>query len=295
MEDPHTIRLHDGRTLAFDDVGDPAGLPVLYLHGTPDSRRSRHPDDGLARAAGVRLIAVDRPGAGDSTPDRGGRLADLGHDLGALLDHLGLGEAGLLGWSAGGLSALAAATVLGRRVAAMALVATVPPVEAYDDPAVVAALGPGRRGFAELAAELAPAEVAREVAPYLVPLPLTPELALAHVLEGAGDQGRAELATVPGAAEALADGVLASVADGSAGLEHDTARQLERGLDLSAVLARVRSFHGDLDPISPPAVGAWLAARLRDVVLDVTVGAGHHLLFPRWQEILVALRSDAHR
>ncbi|MGK2949125.1 MAG: alpha/beta fold hydrolase [Acidimicrobiales bacterium] len=295
MEDPHTIRLHDGRTLAFDDVGDRAGLPVLYLHGTPDSRRSRHPDDGLARAAGVRLIAVDRPGAGDSTPDPDGRLADLGRDLAALLEHLGVGEVALLGWSAGGLSALAAATVLGRRVAAMALVATVPPVEAYGDPAVVAALGPGRRGFVELAAELSPAEVAREVAPYLVPLPLTAALALEHVLDGAGEQGRVELASVPGAAEALAEGLIGSVAAGPAGLEHDTVRQLERGLDLAAVRAPVRSLHGGLDPISPPAVGAWLAARLPDAAVDVRREAGHHLLFTRWEEILVALRSDAHR
>lgn len=295
MEDPHTIRLHDGRTLAFDDVGDPGGLPVLYLHGTPDSRRSRHPDDGLARTAGVRLIAVDRPGAGDSTPDGGGRLADLGHDLRALLDHLRLGEVGLLGWSAGGLTALAAATVLGRRVVSVALVATVPPVEAYDDPAVVAALGPGRQGFAELAAELPPEEVAREVAPYLVPFPLTADLALEHVLDAAGEQGRAELAAVPGAAQALAEGLLGSVASGLDGLEHDTARQLEPGLDLTAVRAPVRSFHGGLDPISPPAVGEWLVGRLPAAVLDITPHAGHHLLFTRWEEILASVRAAAHR
>ena len=35
------------RTLTLDDVGDPEGVPVLYLHGTPDSRLSRHPDDGV--------------------------------------------------------------------------------------------------------------------------------------------------------------------------------------------------------------------------------------------------------
>ena len=54
--------LADGRQLCFDDVGDPAGRPVLYVHGTPDSRRARHPDDAVLPAAGVRLVAVDRPG-----------------------------------------------------------------------------------------------------------------------------------------------------------------------------------------------------------------------------------------
>jgi pimeloyl-ACP methyl ester carboxylesterase len=62
------LRRPGGRTVGYDDTGDPAGRPVLYLHGTPDSRLSRHPDDGLAAAAGVRLLAVDRPGYGATSP-----------------------------------------------------------------------------------------------------------------------------------------------------------------------------------------------------------------------------------
>jgi pimeloyl-ACP methyl ester carboxylesterase len=289
---PSTITLPDGRRLAFDDVGAPDGVPVVYLHGTPDSRLARHPDDAVAAALGVRLLAVDRPGAGDSDPDPTGDLAALGHDLVALLDHLDLPDACLLGWSAGGLAALAAASVLGPRAAGLALVATVPPVEAYRDESVLAALGPSRRAFAELAVEVPAAELATEVAPYLVPLPITAELALEHVLEGAGEHGRAELAEVPGADAALARGVLGSVAHGVEALTADVARQLEPGLDLGRVTARVRTFHGGADPISPPAVGAWLVARLPDAVLDLSVGAGHHLLFPRWAGILRAVRRD---
>ena len=63
-----SVPLAGGRTLTLDDVGDPAGVPVVYLHGTPDSRLARHPDDGLASAAGVRLLAVDRPGYGGTSP-----------------------------------------------------------------------------------------------------------------------------------------------------------------------------------------------------------------------------------
>ena len=52
-------------------------------------------------------------------------------------------------------SAVAAATALGERVAGIGLVATIPPVEAYEDAALVASLGTGRRAFAELAREVA--------------------------------------------------------------------------------------------------------------------------------------------
>ncbi len=293
MVAPSTLRLPDGRTLAFDDIGDPGAPVVVYLHGTPDSRLARHPDDAVTAATGVRLLAVDRPGAGDSDLHRDGTLCSLGHDLELLLDHLEVPRVILLGWSAGGLIALGAATVLGERVAAVGLVGPVPPVEAYTDPGLVASLGPGRQAFVDMAADVPPAELAAELVPYLVPDPLTHDTALEHVLEMAGEQGRRELESVPGAVETLVAALQASVARGRAGLAHDVAVQLEPGLDLALIGAPVRTFHGTLDAVSPPEVGAWLVSRLPDAVLDRSAGGGHHLLFPRWRGILRALQRDA--
>lgn len=292
VEPPRLLTLPEGRILAYDDVGDPAGTPVIYLHGTPDSRLARHPDDSVAAAVGVRLIAVDRPGAGDSSFHAGARLASLGHDLTHLLDELRIDRAALLGWSAGGLFALAAATVLDDRVAAIGLVGSLPPVEAHDDPEVVVALGPARRAVVEMARELAPEELAAELVTYLVPHPLTAELALDHVQESAGERGRAELATVAGATEQLARALEASVQQGLAGLQHDLALQLERGVALEQVRAPVRTFHGSQDGTSPPEVGAWLARHLPNAVLDLVPDGGHHLLFPRWRGILRAVVRD---
>ena len=293
MEPTTTIRLPDGRLLALDDVGDPAGVPVIYLHGTPDSRLARHPDDGAAAAHGVRLLAVDRPGAGASDPHPDGDLAALGHDLRHLLDELGVARAGLLGWSAGGLFALAAAAVLGDRADQVVLVGTLPPVEAYRDPVVLEALGPRRRPFVELALEMPAGELAEEVAPYLVPQPLDAQVAAGHVLEAAGERGRAELASVPGAVEQLAAGLAASVAQGIEGLVHDVVLQLEAGLDLTAVSAQVLTVHGGEDDVSPPEVGQWLAERLHKGRVEVVAGAGHHLLFPRWGDLLRAASAPS--
>ena len=57
---PQLFELPDGRHLAYDEVGAADGTPIVYLHGTPDSRLSRHPDAAVASALGVRLIAIDR-------------------------------------------------------------------------------------------------------------------------------------------------------------------------------------------------------------------------------------------
>lgn len=89
-----TIELGDGRTLGFDDVGDPDGVPVLYVHGSPGSRRARHPDDGVAERLGVRLVAVDRAGAGLSTPNPGGTVGSFAEDAVALADHLAVDQVG---------------------------------------------------------------------------------------------------------------------------------------------------------------------------------------------------------
>ncbi|MEV4974249.1 alpha/beta fold hydrolase [Streptomyces scopuliridis] len=59
------VRTADGRLLVAEEWGDPAGPPVLLLHGTPGSRLGTAPS-GLARhCPGVRFVAYDRPGYGE--------------------------------------------------------------------------------------------------------------------------------------------------------------------------------------------------------------------------------------
>ncbi|MBX3287290.1 MAG: alpha/beta fold hydrolase, partial [Actinobacteria bacterium] len=119
----HTITLADGRVLGFDDVGDPHGAAVLYVHGSPDSRRARHPDDDVAARLGIRLVAVDRPGAGLSTAHPTGTVGSFADDVVALADHLGVPAWRPLAWSAGSVHALAVAARHPDRVARVAVVA----------------------------------------------------------------------------------------------------------------------------------------------------------------------------
>jgi pimeloyl-ACP methyl ester carboxylesterase len=64
----HTVHTPDGRVLAVEEAGDPAGRPVLVHGGMPNSRRLYSPHASDAAGRGLRLISYDRPGYGGSSP-----------------------------------------------------------------------------------------------------------------------------------------------------------------------------------------------------------------------------------
>jgi hypothetical protein len=98
-----TVEVPDGRMLAFEEVGDPAGAPVFVLHGTPGCRLSgRHPDLSRVRAAGLRLVTYDRPGYGRSTRQPGRRVVDCVSDVAAIADELDIERFAVSGGSGGG-------------------------------------------------------------------------------------------------------------------------------------------------------------------------------------------------
>ena len=105
----------DGRRLACEDGGDPAGYPVIGLHGTPGCRYSRWPDDRVYARAGVRYLTLDRAGYGRSDRSPGRDVAAAAADVLFLADTLGLHRFGVTGGSGGGPHALACAALLDGR------------------------------------------------------------------------------------------------------------------------------------------------------------------------------------
>lgn len=287
-----TITLPDGRTLGFDDVGDPDGTPVLFVHGTPDSRRARHPDDGVASALGVRLVAVDRPGFGLSTPHRTGTVGSFADDAVALADHLGIEAWRPFAWSGGATSAAALAARHPDRVARVAIAAGLVPFEAYATPGILDDADGGRHLVAELGAELGPEGLAEMAAPMLVPYPCDEALALEHVTEQLTPDRRAALDAVPGALDAMAAGIADSVAQGMDGVVRDLELQVEApDVDWATATVPVDLWYGSRDATAPPAFGEWWAEALPDATLHVFPGDGHLIALTRWADILRTLTT----
>ena len=112
MPDTRVMELPDGRELAWLEAGKPRGRPVFAFHGTPGSRRQVSFDEKSITAAGVRMIAPDRPGYGHSSYHPGRSLADWAADVSALADHLKVGTFTVVGVSGGGPHAVACARLL---------------------------------------------------------------------------------------------------------------------------------------------------------------------------------------
>lgn len=87
--------------LHFTDYG--TGQPVVLIHGWPLSGRSWEGQVPALVGAGYRVITYDRRGFGQSSqPWHGYEYDTFTADLAALLDHLDLTDAVLIGFSMGG-------------------------------------------------------------------------------------------------------------------------------------------------------------------------------------------------
>lgn len=95
-----------GVDIAYDDVGE--GPPIVLVHGFASDRRGNWREPGWYDAladAGRRVVALDCRGHGDSgKPHDPDAYADgtMPRDVVALLDHLSIPEADLMGYSMGG-------------------------------------------------------------------------------------------------------------------------------------------------------------------------------------------------
>jgi pimeloyl-ACP methyl ester carboxylesterase len=117
-----------GRSLAYQEYGDPAGAPVLFFHGWPSSRTMAELTDGAAKDAAVRIISPDRPGISRSehAPER--KLLDWPPVVAALADHLDLQRFHVLAISGGAPYAYATGWAMPERVRAMAVVSGAAPL-----------------------------------------------------------------------------------------------------------------------------------------------------------------------
>jgi pimeloyl-ACP methyl ester carboxylesterase len=264
----------DGRRLAYLEVGDPHGPLVIHNHGGPSSRLEARLFADVVSKHGLRLVCVDRPGIGQSSPQEPRSYAGWADDLVAIADALGYREFGVTGWSEGGPWALAAAATIDparlRHVTSIAGGS----YGAFGDNwarkhlSAVDALG----GFLALHFEPGFRLMYAALAKTAVDFRDTYIQQLLKAIN-AYDQ---EIVRQPGFAAAFCDASAECFAHGSDGLVRDSELLYRRwAFDVTTIERRVHLWQGMDDRLVPAPINKEVADQMPGAVWHPVEGAGH--------------------
>ena len=270
-----TVKLKDGRVLGYAEFGDPNGKPVLEFHGWPGSRLEAWAYDAAGKAAGARVIGIDRPGFGLSTYKRGFRITDWPKDVTEFADALGIQKFACMGISSGSPYSLVCARFIPERLTAAAVVSGVAPFKAEDEK-----LNP--KLFIE-PQEIQLANMAR-IAPFVA------RLIFAYIARGmrkdfdkamkpfTKDMPASDLALLedPAAKANMRETVLQCIRQGTKGPIASIALESRLwGFRLDDIPMHVSIWQGEDDNLCFPAGAAYMASHLKDHTMHMVPDAGH--------------------
>jgi pimeloyl-ACP methyl ester carboxylesterase len=281
------VAVDDDRQISFAEFGAPQGRAVFWLHGTPGARRQIPTEARVyAEDHDIRLIGIDRPGIGSSTPHRYESISAFAADLRIIADTLGIDKMAVVGLSGGGPYALACAAGLSDRVVAVAVLGGVAPTQGPD--AI-------RGGAMELGLRLAPllkygGNPLRIGASLLVQSIRPVASPALYAYAAVSPEADRHLLTRPEFKAMFLDDLLNGSRKQLAAPFNDVilfAR--DWGFRLDEVKVPVRWWHGDHDHIIPFAHGEHVVSRLPDAELFHLPEESHLAGLGRGEEILFTL------
>jgi pimeloyl-ACP methyl ester carboxylesterase len=259
---------------------------VIYCHGAIGSPLRESVDLGpMTERLDVRHIAVDRPGFGGSDLAHGRTVTAFAADLTALADALDVDRVFLVGMSAGGPYALAAAHALGDRVIRAAVCSSLSPLcPPHRTPGMWLRI---RVGLAALAAL---PRTERYLGDALLPvLHRHPGMLHRGISAHAAPNERERLAEA-GERHAAGSSFLGATAYGVGGMIEDYQTDSRAwGFRPEEVEPEVQVWHGGLDPLVPIEHALQLAVSMPACRIFVDPDEGHHFFRRRLEEIMTVL------
>jgi pimeloyl-ACP methyl ester carboxylesterase len=276
-----TVQLKNGYQVGYAEYGAANGVPVFFFHGTPGSRKMRHPQESIPESMNVRLIAIDRPGYGlsDFQPNR--TMLDWPENIAEISDQFGIAQFRIVGFSGGGPYALACAYKMPDRVVAVSLMNGVGPLDSCS---------PKVRSW--------PVQFAYRSATHANWL-------LKRVTQYAVEKAKQnfdrcfewgvarlpecdrEVIRRPEIRAIFRESLIEAFRQGSSGFTFDL-NLLTRpwGFPLSEIKQPIAMWHGELDAFSN---GRPLSQMIPNCKATFLPGEGHLVFFPHWKEILFEL------
>ncbi|MGB8390858.1 alpha/beta fold hydrolase [Mycobacterium sp.] len=281
------IAVDEDRQISFAEFGAPQGRAVFWLHGTPGARR-QIPTEARVYAENhhIRLIGLDRPGIGASTPHRYQSIFSFADDLRTIADTLGIDTMAVVGLSGGGPYALACAAAMPDRVVAVGVLGGVAPTCGPD------AISGGLMNLGSRVAPLLrlggnPLRVGASLLVRAARPVASPALDVYALLSPEAD--RHLLARPELKAMFLDDLLNGSRKQLAAPFNDIILFARDWGFRLDEVKVPVRWWHGDHDHIVPFSHGEHVVSRLPDAELFHLPGESHLAGLGRGEEILSTL------
>jgi len=279
------ITLPGGRTVGFSEYGSPDGIPVIWCHGGPGCRLEPKPYVRTRQAKGLRIICIDRPGYGYSTPLPDRSIADWATDAAAVMDHLGIERAAIVGVSTGASYALAVAATMPERVFGAVACCGMTDMRWGEGKEMFAA---GVPGVAEL---------------WAAPDRATAIALASQSLGGMKAPGAKPLAAADAAMfrrPAFLASLLRNLPETHAfGVEGYVDDRRADGVgwvsfDVAAIRCPVVVLHGAADSLAPPAFAHHTASIVPGATLRLVEGLGHFSVVPEVVPTLLELVAPPH-
>lgn len=261
------VLLHDGRKLSYRDYGHPNGETVFYFHGFPSSGIEVMLHDGgqKAKELNIRIIAVNRPGYGNSDfkPER--TLLDWPDDVKELADSLGIDTFSVLGVSGGGPYAIACAYKIPDRLKIVGIVSGVGPYNA-----------PGTKDGAAGPILKSPRFVRKFILKgFRKVLDKNPEKVARKMHKRFPEADRAIIA-ISSEKDVLINALKEGLSAGPEGALRDTEIYKDYwGFDLTDVDYKIYLWHGEADLSVPIETGRYVAEHLSNCIPTYYPGEGH--------------------
>jgi pimeloyl-ACP methyl ester carboxylesterase len=268
--DEGALRLPDARSLGYAVFGQ-GDRAVVWLHGTPGGRRQVPPGArAFAQARGIRVIGIERPGIGDSTPHLHPNIRAFADDVDVVLEHLAVERCGVVGLSGGGPYALACAHSLARVQACGVLGGVAPSC----GPEAIAGAVSSLARYASLVERVhRPLGAALSLAVRSAHPLASPAFDLFMKFSREGDR---EVFAVPGMKHMFLDDMLRASRSGIRSMVFDYLLfSRDWGFSLADIDRPVHFWHGDADPFVPLHHGRHQAALVPHATLTVQPGQSH--------------------
>lgn len=273
MDTAHDVlTLSDGRILAYQRYGDPRGHPLYVFHGFPGCRLQASLLNSPALAAGVCLIAADRPGFGRSSPAPDRTILGWAEDVRQLADALDHASFGVVGISCGGPYALACAHQLPERVRYAGLLAGIGPM---DIPATRREQLPALKVLFGLA-RVHPILASPFLALDWLMFRHDAEKALHTLAKMLTEPDQAMLAADPELAHRFGDSLAEAYRQGIAGAMTEAALiATPRGFNLEDITIPVHLYQGGIDRHVPVSMAQHMSVRIPRTELRLYSEEGH--------------------